>query len=110
MIATVSIDDHRRTCWIRNLFPKSLDASEKLTLRQAFGLPVIGPDEQCRMHRQQSAISELTEQKALMYFVALERLASHAWFKPFKSFKQFKSLTLPVHSYDPSGALKRNLR
>ena len=44
-----------------------------------------------------------------MYFVAPERLASNLWFKPFKSFKQFKSLTLPVQSYDPSGALKRNL-
>ena len=109
MIAIVSIDDHRRTCWIRNLFPKSLDTSEKLTLRQAFGLPVIGPDEQCRMHRQQSVISELTEQMALMYFVALERLASQVRFKPFKSFKQFKSLTLLVQSYNFSSALKRNL-
>jgi hypothetical protein len=40
---------------------------------------------------------------------ALERLASNPWFKPFKLFKQFKSLTLPVQSHDPSGALKRNL-
>ncbi len=45
-----------------------------------------------------------------MYFVALKRLAPHVWFKPFKSFKQFKSLTLPVQNYDPSGALERNLR
>ena len=44
-----------------------------------------------------------------MYVVALERLASSPWFKPFKSFKQFKSLTLPVRSHDRSGASKRNL-
>ena len=55
---------------------KEPGCERKLTLRQTFGLPVVGPDEQCRMHRQQSAISELTEQKALVYFVALERLAS----------------------------------
>ena len=44
-----------------------------------------------------------------MYFVALDGFGSHAWFKPFKSFKQFKSLSLQVRSYNPSGALERNL-
>ncbi len=101
MIAAVSIDDHRRTRWIRNLLPKSLTAREKLMLRQAFGLPVVGPDEQCRMHCQHNAISEFTWQQALISFVALDVFPSHAWFKPFKSFKQFKSLTLPVQRHDP---------
>ena len=89
MIAIVSIDDHRRTCWIRNLFPKSLDTSEKLTLRQAFGLPVILPDEQCRMHRQQSVISELTGKCRWQLYARLKFFLPSR-FKPFKSFKQFK--------------------
>jgi hypothetical protein len=44
-----------------------------------------------------------------MSFVALDVFASHAWFKRFKSFKQFKSLTLTVPSHDPTGALEWNL-
>ena len=100
MIMAVSIDDHRRTCRIRNLIPESPDAIEKFTLRQAFRLPVIGPDEQCRMHRQQSAFSEFTWPQAAMPSVAPDDSGSHAWFKPFKSFKQFKSLTRPVESHD----------
>ena len=35
-----------------------------------------------------------------MLSVAPDDSGSHAWFKPFKSFKQFKSLTLPVESHD----------
>jgi hypothetical protein len=90
MITAVSIDDHRRTCRIRNFIPESPDAIEKFTLRQAFGSPVVGPDKQCGMHRQQSVVSKFTWQQALMFFVALDDSGSHAWFKPFKSFKQFK--------------------
>jgi hypothetical protein len=52
------------------------------------------------MHRQQSVVSKFTWQQALMFFVALVVFGRGAWFKRFKSFKQFKSLTLPVKSHD----------
>jgi hypothetical protein len=35
-----------------------------------------------------------------MFFVALDVFGRGAWFKRFKSFKQFKSLTLLVESHD----------
>ena len=95
MMSAVSIDNDRRTGPIRNFVPKSPDAIEKLTLRQAFGLPVVWPDKQCRMHRQQSALPNGLRNSSLMSFVALDGVGLHAGFK---SFKQFKSLNLQVLS------------
>jgi hypothetical protein len=52
------------------------------------------------MHRQQSVFSKFTWRQALMSFVALDVFGRGAWFKRFKSFKQFKSSTLLVESHD----------
>jgi hypothetical protein len=57
------------------------------------------------MHCQQSGISEVTWQEALMSSAAHDGYGSQAKFKPFNLFKQFKSLNLQVRNSNPSGAL-----
>src|SRR5262250_2224975 len=57
MIAAVAVDNRRGTLRVRNLVPKSLNAIGEFLFRNPLGIPIVGSDEQRRMHGQQGVCS-----------------------------------------------------